>query len=58
MLKPRKIIRDYTPDYKALNTLDKQTKTIQDLYDQVSEFYRFLSDTTFRAEIKGEQDPG
>ena len=57
MLKPRKIIRDYTPDYKALDTLDKQTKTIQDLYDQVSEFYRFLSDPTFRAEIKGEQGP-
>lgn len=57
MIKPRKIIRDYTPDYKALNTLDKQTKTIQDLYDQVSEFYRFLSDPTFRAEIKGEQGP-
>ena len=57
MLKPRKIIRDYTPDYKALDTLDKQTKTIQDLYDQVSEFYRFLSDPTFRAEIKGERGP-
>ena len=57
MLKPRKIIRDYTPDYKALDTLDKQTKTIQDLYDQVNEFYRFLSDPTFRAEIKGEQGP-
>lgn len=57
MLKPRKIIRDYTPDYKALDTLDKQTKTIQDLYDQVSEFYRFMSDPSFRAEIKGEQGP-
>ena len=57
MLKPRKIIRDYTPDYKALNTIDKQTKTIQDLYDQVSEFYKFLSDPAFRAEIKGEQGP-
>ena len=44
MLKPRKIIRDYTPDYKALDTLDKQTKVIQDLYDQVSEFYRFISE--------------
>ena len=57
MLKPRKIIRNYTPDYKALDTLDKQTKTIQDLYDQVNEFYRFLSDPTFRAEIKGEKGP-
>ena len=57
MLKPRKIIRDYTPDYKALDTLDKQTKTIQDLYDQVNEFYRFLSEPAFRAEIKGEQGP-
>jgi len=57
MLKPRKIIRDYTPDYKALDTLDKQTKTIQDLYDQVSEFYRFLSEPAFRAEIKGEKGP-
>ena len=57
MLKPRKIIRDYTPDYKALNTLDKQTKAIQDLYDQVSEFYRFLSEPAFRAEIKGERGP-
>ena len=57
MLKPRKIIRDYTPDYKALNTLDKQTKTIQDLYDQVSEFYKFLYEPAFRAEIKGEQGP-
>lgn len=57
MLKPRKIIRDYTPDYKALNTLDKQTKTIQDLYDQVNEFYKFLSEPAFRAEIKGEQGP-
>lgn len=55
MLKPQKIIRDYTPDYKALNTLDKQTKVIQDLYDQVSEFYRFLSEPAFRAEIKGEK---
>lgn len=57
MLKPRKIIRDYTPDYKALDTLDKQTKTIQDLYDQVNEFYRFISEPAFRAEIKGEQGP-
>ena len=57
MLKPRKIIRDYTPDYKALNNLDKQTKNIQDLYDQVSEFYKFLSEPAFRAEIKGEQGP-
>ncbi len=55
MLKPRKIIRDYTPDYKALDTLDKQTKTIQDLYDQVNEFYRFISEPAFRAEIKGEK---
>lgn len=57
MLKPRKIIRDYTPDYKALNTLDKQTKVIQDLYDQVGEFYRFLSEPAFRAEIKGDRGP-
>ena len=57
MLKPRKIIRDYTPDYKALDTLDKQTKVIQDLYDQVSEFYRFISEPAFRAEIKGEKGP-
>jgi len=55
MLKPRKIIRDYTPDYKALNTLDKQTKVIQDLYDQVKEFYRFIAEPAFRAEIKGEK---
>lgn len=57
MLKPRKIIRDYTPDYKALDTLDKQTKVIQDLYDQVSEFYRFISEPAFRAEIKGDKGP-
>lgn len=55
MLKPQKIIRDYTPDYKALDTLDKQTKVIQDLYDQVNEFYRFISEPAFRAEIKGEK---
>ena len=59
MRKLKRIIKQYTPDDKALDTPIEQTRAIQDLYDQVREFYDYLNDPEFAKENKGEKgDPG
>ena len=58
----RKIIKDYTPTTKALDTPQEQARAIQDMYDQMREFFRWLSSPEFAASSKGEKgdkgDPG
>lgn len=58
----KKIIKDYTPTTKALDTPQEQARAIQDLYDQMREFLRWLSSPEFAASSKGEKgdkgDPG
>ena len=39
----RKIIKDYTPNSKTLLTPSAQAKAIQDLYDQVREFFAYFN---------------
>ena len=39
----RKIIKDYTPTTKALDTPQEQARAIQDMYDQLREIYRWLN---------------
>lgn len=51
----KKIIKDYTPTTKALDTPQEQAKAIQDLYDQMREFFRWLSSPEFAASSKGEK---
>lgn len=55
MIRLIKIIRDYVPNIKTLNTLDKQAKCIQDLYEQVIEFYKYITNPEFKNAI-GVQD--
>ena len=52
---PKKIIKDYTPNKSALDTLSEQTKVIQDLYDQVREFYNYLASPEFSSSLKGDK---
>jgi len=52
---PKKIIKDYTPNKSALDTLSEQTKVIQDLYDQMREFYNYLASPEFNSSLKGDK---
>lgn len=55
----KKIIKDYTPNSKTLLTPEAQAKTIQDLYDQVREFFIYFNSSEFIQIVKGEKgDPG
>ena len=51
----RKIIKDYTPTAKALDTPQEQARAIQDLYDQTREFFRWLNSPEFAASSKGDK---
>ena len=51
----KKVIKDYTPNWKALDTPSEQAKVIQDLYDQTREFYRWLNSSEFAIAFKGEK---
>lgn len=51
----KKIIKDYTPTTKALDTPQEQARAIQDMYDQLREIYRWLSSPEFAASSKGEK---
>lgn len=51
----KKIIKDYTPTTKALDTPQEQARAIQDLYDQTREFYRWLNSPEFAASSKGDK---
>ena len=51
----KKIIKDYTPTTKALDTPQEQARAIQDIYDQIREIYRWLSSPEFAASSKGEK---
>ena len=51
----KKIIRNYTPTFKALDTIDEQAKCIQEVYDQVREFYRWLTSPEFAQSAKGDK---
>lgn len=55
----KKIIKDYTPNSKTLLTPNAQAKAIQDLYDQVREFFAYFNSSEFIQTVKGEKgDPG
>lgn len=54
MIRLLKIIRDYTPNYRTLDTPLKISRVVQDLYDQVRNFYNYLSDPDFIKTHKGE----
>ena len=55
----KKIIKDYTPNSKTLLTPESQAKAIQDLYDQVREFFAYFNSSEFIKTVKGEKgDPG
>lgn len=55
----RKIIKDYTPNSRTLLTPEAQAKVIQDMYDQVREFFAYFNSTEFIKTVKGEKgDPG
>lgn len=55
----KKIIKDYTPNSKTLLTPNAQAKAIQDLYDQVREFFAYFNSSEFIKTVKGEKgDPG
>ena len=51
----RKIIKDYTPNSKTLLTPEAQAKVIQDMYDQVREFYSYFNSSEFIQTVKGEK---
>lgn len=55
----RKIIKDYTLNSKTLLTPSAQAKAIQDLYDQIKEFFTYFNSAEFIQTVKGEKgDPG
>jgi hypothetical protein len=59
MRRIKRYIHSYTPDDKALDTPSEQAKAIQDLYDQVREFYNYLTDPEFDKTHQGEKgEPG
>ena len=55
----KKIIKDYTPNSKTLLTPESQAKAIQELYDQIREFFAYFNSAEFIQTVKGEKgDPG
>ena len=53
MITLKRIIQSFTPDRRTLCSPVNQAKTIQDLYDQIKEFYRWLSSPEYKEEFKG-----
>lgn len=51
----KKIIKNYTPTLKALDTVEEQARAIQDLYDQTREFYRWINSSEFKSLLKGDK---
>ena len=51
----KRICKQYTPDDKALDTRIEMIRAIQDMYDQIREFYRYLSSPEFSDTTKGEK---
>lgn len=51
----KRIIKQYTPTTKALDTPNEQAKAIQDLYDQIREIYNWLNSTEFASSVKGDK---
>ena len=51
----KKIIKDYTPNSRTLLTPEAQAKVIQDMYDQVREFYSYFNSSEFIQTVKGEK---
>lgn len=51
----KKIIKDYTPNSKTLLTPEAQAKVIQDMYDQVREFFAYFNSSEFIQTVKGEK---
>ena len=49
----RRIVKQYTPTCRALDTPIEQAKAIQDLYDQVRLFYDYLNSPEFNKEHMG-----
>ena len=50
-----RIIKRYTPNWKALDSPIKQAKVIQDVYDQIREFFSWLTSNEFHDSLKGDK---
>ena len=53
----KRTIKQYTPNYKVLDTPIEQARAIQDLYDQVRIFYDYLNDPNFDISHTGKPGP-
>ena len=53
----KRTIKQYTPNYKVLDTPIEQAIAIQDLYDQVRIFYDYLNDPNFDISHTGKPGP-
>ena len=53
----KRTIKQYTPNYKVLDTPIEQARAIQDLYDQVRIFYDYLNDPNFDKTHTGPMGP-
>lgn len=53
----RRIVKQYTPTWRALDTPIEQARAIQDLYDQVRIFYDYLNDPNFDISHTGKPGP-
>lgn len=51
----KKIIKSQAPNTKVLNSIERQAKVIQEIYDQVIEFHRWLTSSEFKNTVKGEK---
>ena len=51
----KRIIKHYTPTWKALDTPKEQARVIQDLYDQIREFFSWITGTEFHDSLKGDK---
>jgi hypothetical protein len=53
----KRTIKQYTPNYKTLDTPIEQARAIQDLYDQVRIFYDYLNNPNFDKTHTGPMGP-
>ena len=53
----KRTIKQYTPNYKVLDTPIEQARAIQDLYDQVRIFYDYLNNPDFDKNHMGPPGP-
>ena len=51
----KRVIKYFTPTWRSLDTVKEQARAIQDLYDQLREFCKYIASAEFHNDLKGDK---